>query len=69
MGSRAWMDQVFEAGQASAGGIVRRSIDSVEQYVGVDAFVEECRERGFHVIETGDQLVVLCHEGGMIVHC
>jgi len=32
-------------------------------------FVDECRARGFHVIETGDQLVVLCHEGSMVIHC
>lgn len=64
-----WMHQVFQAGQANAGGVVRRSIHDVERIVGLAAFVEECRTRHFHVIETGDQLVVLCHEGSMVVHC
>ena len=63
------MNQVFEAGQASAGGVVRRSVYNVERLVGFAAFVEECRRSDFHVIETGDELVVLCHECGMIVHC
>jgi hypothetical protein len=65
----AWVDQVFRAGQANAGGVVRRSISDVERLVGLDEFVEECRRRHFHVIETGDQLVVLCHEGSMVIHC
>jgi hypothetical protein len=64
-----WLDQVFAAGQANVGGVVRRSVYDVGQYVGIDRFINECRDRGFHVIETGDQLVVLCHEGGIVIHC
>jgi hypothetical protein len=63
------MKQVFQAGQANAGGVVRRSVSDVERYVGIGPFIAECRSRGFHVIETGDQLVVLCHEGDMVIHC
>ncbi len=64
-----WLDQVFEAGQVNAGGVVRRSISDVDRLVGIDVFVDECRRRGYHVIETGDQMVILCHEGGMTIHC
>lgn len=64
-----YVDQVFEAAQASKGGVVRRSIHDVERFVGVAEFIDECRRREFHVIETGDQLVVLCHEGGIVIHC
>lgn len=68
-GMRAWMNQVFAAGQANTGGVVRRSVYDVDRYVGIPEFVRECRDQGYHVIETGDQLVVLCHEGSMIIHC
>lgn len=63
------MNQLFRAGQANAGGVVRRSIRDVDRIVGLGEFIDECRARGFHVIETGDQLVVLCHEGSMVIHC
>lgn len=65
----AWLNQVFRAGRANEGGVVRRSIYDVDRIVGLDRFVDECRARRFHVIETGDQLVVLCHEGSMVIHC
>lgn len=63
------MEQVFRAGQADMGGVVRRNVADVERYVGITRFVDECRRRRFHVIETGDQLVVLCHEGALVILC
>lgn len=64
-----WVDDIFSAAAASNGGVVRRSIASVEQYASVDEVVNGALARGFHVIATGDQLVVLCHTGGMTVLC
>jgi hypothetical protein len=34
-----------------------------------DTLVGEARHRGFHVIETGDQIVILCNGGVLKVHC
>ncbi len=65
----AWLNQVFRTGQANRGGVVRRSTYDVQRIVGIGVFVDECRRRGYHVIETGDQMVVLCNEGAMIIHC
>jgi hypothetical protein len=64
-----WVDDIFAAAAANNGGVVRRSLASVNQYASVDEVVEGALQRGFHVIETGDQLVVLCHTGGMTVLC
>ena len=66
MASNAWIEQIFEADQARTKGVVRRAIRNVEIYGwGVGNFVEEVRKRGYHVIETGDQLVIFCHEGAL----
>ena len=64
-----WVDDIFRAGQANTGGIVRRSIKSVEEYASVEEVVVAARDRGFHVVATGDQLVILCHPGEMSVLC
>lgn len=60
----AWMKQWFdEAQQTAKGGVARRSVSSVKKQASVDAAVEEARKRGWHLIETGGQLVLLCHKG------
>lgn len=65
----AWLDQVFSAGQVAKGGIVRRSVFDVDQNASREELIDEAKERGFHVIETGDQYVILCHQGEMVIHC
>lgn len=65
----AWLDQVFQAGQANKGGVVRRSIHDVNHHSSEEELISEAKKRGFHVIETGEQYVILCHEGSLEIHC
>ena len=65
----SWVTDIFRADQAANGGIVRRSIASVQQYATIEEVVDAAKQRGFHVIITGDQVVILCHPGEMIVLC
>ncbi|PRB01754.1 N-(5'-phosphoribosyl)anthranilate isomerase [Microbacterium sp. MYb64] len=65
----AWVDQMFRAQQSMSGGVVRRSIDDVMQYGALDEIIARAQENGWHVIETGDQIVVLCHPGSMQIFC
>lgn len=58
-----WIDQVFSAKSARRGGVVRRSIRWVDREVGRTRFVEEVRNRGFRLIRTADQFIVICHRG------
>lgn len=58
-----WIDQIFSAQAARKGGVVRRSLAWVDREVGRDRFMQEVRHRGFHLIETADQFVVVCHNG------
>ena len=67
--SSAWVNQIFSAQQAQSGGVVRRNISDVERHASLDEVVEEAMARGFHVVETGDQLVILCHTGALHIHC
>lgn len=64
----AWVDQIFKA-QATNGGVVRRSREDVDRYASLGEIIQYAKKQGFHVIETGDQVVVLCHDGELRIFC
>jgi hypothetical protein len=58
-----WLCQMFSSKAAQKGAVIRRSIHWVEREVGQDRFFEEVERRGYHLIRTADQFVVICHGG------
>ena len=58
-----WLEQIFSAKAAAHGGVIRRKASWVAQEVGRARFEAEVRRRGYHLIETGADLVVICHSG------
>jgi hypothetical protein len=64
-----WITQIFDADSAKQGGVVRRSRESVSRYATMRELVAEAKQRNFHVLETGGQVVILCHEGELVIHC
>lgn len=64
-----WTRTWFRANQANSGGVVRRQRKSVDTYSDMAYVVAEARKRGWHVLETGGQVVLLCHEGELVIHC
>jgi hypothetical protein len=58
----AWIDLVFSA-KAAQGGVVRRAIGWVATEVGHERFVDEVRRRGFHLLLTQSQYIVICNAG------
>ena len=58
----AWIDMVFSA-KAAQGGVVRRAVGWVITEVGHDRFVAEVRRRGFHLLMTENQYIVVCNKG------
>ena len=66
----AWVDIMFESSQqAAGGGVVRRSVYDVTRQCALKEIVMRAREKNFHVLETGGQIVLLCHEGEVVIHC
>ena len=65
----SFLDRLFDAQSAARGGVVRRSVRSVEREVGREALVEAVRARGFHLVECGDQFIVICNTGLLRVVC
>ncbi len=58
-----WIDEIFSAKAVARGGVIRRDIRWIDREVGRQRFMSEVRARGFHLIESGDQWVVICHSG------
>jgi len=59
----SWIAEVFSAKAVAAGGVIRRHSGWVEREIGRARFVDEVRARGFHLLETGDHFIVVCHGG------
>jgi hypothetical protein len=55
-----WIAMIFAA-KAAQGGVVRRSIAWVDREVGRDRFIAEVRTRGFHLLASRNQFIVICH--------
>lgn len=59
----SWIDQMFSAQQAHAGGVVRRSIHDINKYASLEEVLERVDDQGWHVVQIGDQIIVLCNTG------
>lgn len=64
-----WINQVFEANAVNKGGIVRRNIGDVIKFASPDELIDEVKKRGFHLIETGEQFVIICNSGALKIYC
>ena len=65
----AWMDSLFQAKAVQKGGIVRRALRDIDREVGRQAFIDDVRRRGFHIVECGGQFIVICNPGQLTVIC
>ena len=61
----AWLNAIFNAGQVNKGNIVRRRKRDVNRYASMADLEAEGRRRGFHLVEIGDQVVVICNRGNV----
>jgi len=59
-----WIDEIFSAGQARKGNLVRRSLRSVSRHSSFDELMQAVLARGFHMAVIGDQCVILCNRHG-----
>lgn len=67
--NRCWQARIFGAKSVQAGGVVRRKIRDVHREIGREALIAEVKARGFHLLECGDQYVIICNSGQLRVVC
>ena len=65
----AWVDQIFDAKIVKKDGLVRRKKSDVHRKTSFDERLLQVQERGYHLLETGNQYVVLCNKGAIVIHC
>jgi len=63
-----WIAEIFSARAVTEGGVIRRHRGWIDREVGRARFAAEVRARGFHLLETGEQLIVVCHNGPIYLH-
>jgi hypothetical protein len=65
---QSWIERIFNSRIVLEGGPVRRHIKDIDKYGGgLQNLLDEAAKRRFHVIQIGDQIVVLCNPGEMRV--
>jgi hypothetical protein len=64
-----WVAEVFGAKSVARGGVIRRDLRWIDREIGRERFIAEVRARGFHLIETGGQWIVICNTGFLRVIC
>ncbi|NBE08417.1 N-(5'-phosphoribosyl)anthranilate isomerase [Paragemmobacter ruber] len=57
-----WLARIFAA-KAAEGQVIRRNIAWIDREVGRARFMAEVRRRRFHLLQTADQFIVVCHSG------
>ena len=57
-----WFAHLFSSKAARDGLVVRRNIRDIDCYVGRDAFLDEMKRRGFHVVENAGQMIIFCNQ-------
>ena len=64
-----WLEQIFAAISVGNGGVARRKIYEVERKIGRRALELEVRRRGFHLIECGNQFVIIYDKSEVRMIC
>ncbi|MBD3763949.1 MAG: N-(5'-phosphoribosyl)anthranilate isomerase [Rhodobacterales bacterium] len=62
-----WIAEIFSARAVTRGGVIRRDLRWIDREVGRDRFLAEVRARGFRLVETGGQWIVICNRDGLRV--
>lgn len=60
-----WIENIFSAKIAIEQGVVRRKKTTVARYASFEKLVEAVKKRKFHMIETGDQYIIVCNSGSI----
>ena len=64
-----WINQMYAAKIVKRYGIVRRKNADVNKYASFDQLLRSVKDKDYHLIETGDQFIVICNPGVLKIHC
>jgi hypothetical protein len=58
-----FIQNIFKAAAVRKGGIVRRSRASVRRYASFRQLKAAVKKRGFHLLRSGGQYIIICNRG------
>ncbi len=64
----SYIRNIFSANAAKNGGVVRRRVDDVKRFASFQALADEVKRRGFHLLEAGDQYLIVCNSASCKLH-
>ena len=50
-------------------GVVRRKKSMIDERGAFEDMLESVKKRKYHLIETGDQYIIICNQGRIKMHC
>lgn len=56
-----WLREIFASKAVQRGQVIRRKRRDIEDYVGMERFLDELRLRGFQAVENHGQVVIFCN--------
>lgn len=62
---KAWIKQWFDAKTTQKRGVVRRAKADIQKYTSLDLVKLEVQRRDWHIVEVGDQWIVICNPGNV----
>ena len=68
MSPYSYIRSIFRSDAAKAGHVVRRSVQDINKYASLQALVDETKSLGFHLIQAGDQYIVVCRNAPVVLH-
>lgn len=63
----AWVQQIFQSQIAKRGGVARRKVSSIDKYASRAEVKRECRRRGYHIVQHGDQWLIFCDKASVTI--
>jgi hypothetical protein len=64
-----YLDEMFQAKAVKEGGIVRRYKGNVDRFVPFHRLLSRVQREKFHLVEVGDQYIIICNPGQIKLHC
>jgi len=66
---KAWIEDWFNSQASNSGFLMRRNLAEVHQHVTQEELTADVRRRRWHLLQIGEQYVVICNADPVVVYC
>ncbi len=65
----AWIENWFSAQSANTGFLIRRNLEEVHLHATREELTADVRRRRWHLLQIGEQYIVICNAEPVVMHC